>query len=60
MNKNPFTPPVIKCETCRFWDPTQLDCRRYAPRPHHKTTDFIWPTTFADDWCGEWSEAIGR
>jgi len=32
-----------RCDACRFWDGL---CRRHAPQPS-------WPSTKANDWCGE-------
>ncbi len=51
---------IEQCDKCRFWAPGGLEeCRRYAPRPREMTAAEstgiapVWPTTLADDWCGE-------
>ena len=46
---------MVKCKDCCFWDQLREDdkrarCRRHAPSV--KT----WPSTLADDWCGEAAE----
>jgi hypothetical protein len=52
-----------RCADCCHWrlleaNPTQGECRRYAPRPeafesiHMMAT---WPITNVEDWCGEFS-----
>ena len=46
---------MIKCANCRFWDQLKEDdkqarCRRHAPGVKR------WPSTEADDWCGEAEE----
>jgi hypothetical protein len=50
------------CEDCQFWEALRKDkgqCRRYPPRfdpyPEADATG-IWPTTRAEDWCGEFVE----
>jgi hypothetical protein len=51
------------CASCRYWSGQGKDfegfCRRYAPRPHGtvppgKEFIVLWPTTWDDNWCGEW------
>jgi hypothetical protein len=51
------------CASCRYWSGQGKDfegfCRRYAPRPHapvppDKEFIVLWPTTWDDNWCGEW------
>lgn len=53
------------CATCRFWREELNDafgrigtCRFHAPRPltteHDWDPQAYWPTTHADDWCGQW------
>ncbi len=51
------------CRTCRFWDrsefsQTQGDCRAHPPVVLLTEDRIIeyWPTTKAEDWCGEWQE----
>ncbi len=52
------------CGLCRFWVPiwklesgrekkrsTQGACHRHAP--HSSALTLSWPTTKADEWCGE-------
>lgn len=53
------------CKACRFWhwQPDNVgECRRHAPSPTLilQSSDLpvpvpripVWPTTFAQDWCG--------
>lgn len=58
------------CSSCRFWDPRstepeaeatdQGDCLRYPPArgsgsaPSRALSRMMWPTTRAEDWCGEY------
>ncbi len=51
------------CVNCAYWDPTSPThgrCRRHAPtvppRPDSDGTGSFtsWPSTLAEDWCGEW------
>jgi hypothetical protein len=57
------------CETCRYFAPSALaqpTCRRNAPQVvsfaiqtavgQQVAVKGAWPTTQADDWCGEWQE----
>lgn len=63
----------MKCEDCVFWkkniviqEDTQGTCRRNAPRAIYSTCDprdadeeyAYWPTTFMDDWCGEFKSVF--
>lgn len=53
------------CKTCRFWvteaNPpvTEGECRRYPPPMYYNpeaqeyTSGGVFPTTGANDWCGE-------
>jgi len=50
----------IRCGDCEYWDrevpgQTLADCRRHAPAPigEFRSTQFLWPMTRVDDWCGE-------
>jgi len=58
-----------RCETCRFYRPTNLyaegERRRHAPI--HKALEpsarryereSAWPTTQPSDWCGDWHEKL--
>lgn len=53
-----------RCQHCRFWEGTledeEGDCRKYAPRPYQPSPSeevgarsFEWPTTYFEDWCGD-------
>jgi hypothetical protein len=64
-------PDELRCSTCRFWEPPDSDdcfgeCRRRAPLPRlgPDNADSIaraeWPSTFDDDWCGEWQPLPAR
>ena len=51
---------MILCSDCIYWDdrlaPTQEFglCRRRAPTVIGSTAySTVWPTTLANDWCGE-------
>jgi len=55
-------PAETSCDTCRFWAADsdgsyEGTCRRYAPRPYSSSGDrksgVWWPSTCADEWCGE-------
>jgi hypothetical protein len=43
------------CEDCRFWERSQFGpggtCHRYPPT--RSGAIVTWPSTDADDWCGE-------
>jgi hypothetical protein len=52
------------CESCAFWEEHHGDsmgmgyCRRYAPRSvgtyeHNNEALAMFPSTMAEDWCGE-------
>lgn len=54
------------CSACRWWDRdagfTEGQCRvmgpSFAGEVDNRTTQpsqGVWPTTFADDWCGEFA-----
>lgn len=52
------------CGECRFWERLggELgECHRRAPAPlleqpdpQGETLAVLWPTTYSDQWCGEW------
>lgn len=46
-----------RCETCRFWLGTAGNgagyCRRFPP-PMARSEFDDFPTTWKDQWCGEW------
>lgn len=54
------------CLTCAFWKTSSYKpdlcsfgkCHRHAPVGYRvemsKTTEGDWPTTWADNWCGDW------
>ncbi len=48
---------MIRCDQCRFWDPNPTakfgKCRRSAPVLIISDARGQWPTTAADDGCGE-------
>jgi hypothetical protein len=64
-------PKEQRCANCLYWsirDPERTSeiegkCRRRAPlpmmiaEPEQEQLDAYWPTTFHDDWCGEWAPA---
>lgn len=70
------TPPEEFCHGCRYWqligdEFLDGECRRHAPRlsgmaaPHgdaiHQDPKWaMWPTTFRDDWCGEFAPNLYR
>ncbi|UOF79606.1 hypothetical protein [Caudoviricetes sp.] len=46
-----------KCERCTWWErgevyPSSGECRVRSKHPRYG-----WPTTYPDDWCGEFSYA---
>lgn len=42
-----------RCETCRYYNPGELECRRHAP-VFNDACGAIWPQDIKhDDWCGE-------
>jgi hypothetical protein len=48
-----------RCETCRFWllqDTNVGHCRRFPPdvKQVGNLGVWRWPTTLANEWCGEW------
>jgi len=48
----------MRCDRCRFWekvDPRYGRCRKCAPRIADSCRA-NWPTTSAEDWCGEGEE----
>lgn len=52
-----------RCESCRYWRTPGATCHKYAPRYAHFREGMNWaspiarwPSTMADDWCGEWRE----
>lgn len=56
---------TARCETCRYgfhfrdstWDYYQ--CRRHAPVKVENENGFhAWPTTKADDWCGDYAATV--
>lgn len=64
-----FTLDEVACARCRFWHLVEAsgECRRRAPRiakalaPLSSDQNIecgptaLWPTTYNDDWCGEFS-----
>ncbi len=52
-----------KCEDCRFWNRTNTshgECRwRPPPLPTKGSATDRWPTTTADEWCGQWTARPG-
>jgi hypothetical protein len=55
--------PRARCADCRFWHrlgEENGECRRYPPAIGDKTgsRNAAWPTTFDDDWCGEWKPDV--
>jgi hypothetical protein len=54
-------PPGQSCATCRFWKSNAFSdgqCRLNPPtvygEEHYKQG---YPTTYADNWCGQWEPA---
>ncbi|WGF89960.1 hypothetical protein [Marinivivus vitaminiproducens] len=50
----------MQCQGCRFWFSSKTQCRRNAPLPavSEKGSQTLWPTTAADDWCGEFQPKV--
>lgn len=51
----------MSCEECRFYEGFYKGsesgrCHRYAPRPHANDEEWSFPTTLAQDWCGEFEQ----
>ena len=60
-----------RCENCRFWDLYDVtvgcgafgECHRNPPPPYYEDdkpepVDIgRWPSTWHNDWCGEWQPA---
>jgi hypothetical protein len=44
----------MQCNTCRFFQASQAQCRRYAPQPTADAKNAHWPVVSANDWCGEY------
>lgn len=51
---------VGTCEGCLFWKNfgNAGECYRYPPTPSMGCADSAWPTTQAQDWCGEWKRKV--
>lgn len=53
-----------KCQNCKFWDVGKrgnrglMRCRRYPPPGTDSPNADYWPMTLADDWCGEFKDAM--
>lgn len=53
-----------RCGNCHWHDHLNVRCKRHAPinfmveyeieGRQRKTTSTEWPTTFENDWCGDW------
>jgi len=43
----------MECASCKFFNMSQNECRRYAPTPSENDTKAQWPNVAAQDWCGE-------
>lgn len=63
------------CQNCRHWQEYLTDdfngqCRRRAPAAWIFTgsqaadpperIEAAWPTTFCEDWCGDWQESAPK
>ncbi len=51
-------PPNEKCGNCRYFQADTDECHRYAPTRQLGgflgLSDSGWPTSYEDDWCGEY------
>jgi hypothetical protein len=66
VHKGRRTPPMERCETCKYWDIDDTDdmgplhyCLRKSPR--HVAWDRgvpirAWPATWPSDWCGKYQK----
>ncbi len=46
---------IAGCDTCKFYEPEEEQCRRNAPLPSDSGHVAIWPHVSEDDWCGEYT-----
>ncbi|MEM1105636.1 MAG: hypothetical protein AAGH87_04530 [Pseudomonadota bacterium] len=44
----------MHCETCKYFNVVETECRRYAPQPAKDRAHGRWPAVAAEDWCGEY------
>lgn len=53
------------CGTCKYWKEFGSQCRRHSPTTMISTDRNIaiqpvFPTTYENDWCGDWEERDER
>lgn len=54
-------PDNVSCAGCRYWNSGlgmikgKGNCHRFPPTPNPEGGKDWWPSTFANDWCGEFN-----